>query len=100
MQIQMRTPCFRWPLIQDVLDAARALCALGPQVLLLKGRHVTRGTMQVSDVEAAADATTASGDLRVDRVERDGLVQRGANQGNFIPGGTIVGGTHDGLRCG
>jgi hydroxymethylpyrimidine/phosphomethylpyrimidine kinase len=63
--------------IQDMLGAARALCALGPRAVLLKGGHVTRGAMHLSDVEAAANAATA--DLRVDKVDCDGLVQRGAN---------------------
>ena len=65
--------------IQDMLGAARALCALGPRAVLLKGGHVTRGAMRLSDVEAAANAATALADLRVDKVECDGLVQRGAN---------------------
>ena len=34
--------------------------------ILLKGVHVTRGAVQVSDGEAAIDATNAFGDLRVD----------------------------------
>ena len=42
------------------------MCVLGPQAILLKGVHVTRGAVQASDVEAAVDATTALGDLRVD----------------------------------
>ena len=65
--------------IQDTLGAARALCALGPQAVLLKGGHVTRGAMRLSDVETAANAATAFGNLRVNKVEYDGLVQRGAN---------------------
>lgn len=65
--------------IQDMLGASRALCALGPRAVLLKGGHVTRGAMRLSDVEAAANAATAFGGLRVDRVECDGLVQRDAN---------------------
>jgi hydroxymethylpyrimidine/phosphomethylpyrimidine kinase len=65
--------------IQDMVGTARALCALGPQAVLLKGGHVTRGAIRLSDVEAAANAATALGNLRVDKVEYDGLVQRGAN---------------------
>jgi hydroxymethylpyrimidine/phosphomethylpyrimidine kinase len=65
--------------IQDMVRTARALCALGPQAILLKGGHVTRGAICLSDVEAAANAATALGNLRVDKVEYDGLVQRGAN---------------------
>jgi len=65
--------------IQDMLGAARALCDLGPRTVLVKGGHVTHGAMRLSDVEAAANAATALGDLRVDRVECDGLIQRGAN---------------------
>lgn len=62
--------------IEDMLRSSRALCALGPRAVLLKGGHVVRGAMRLSDVEAAA---TASGDLPVDRVEYDGMVRRGAN---------------------
>jgi len=65
--------------IQDMLGASRALCALGPRAVLLKGGHVTRGAMRLSDVEAATNVATALGDLRVDKVECDGLVQRGMN---------------------
>ena len=65
--------------IQDMLGAAHALCALGPRAVLLKGGHVTRGAMRLSDVEAATNAATALAGLRVDKVECDGLVQRGAN---------------------
>jgi hydroxymethylpyrimidine/phosphomethylpyrimidine kinase / thiaminase len=62
--------------IEDMLRSSRALCALGPRAVLLKGGHVARGAMRLSDVEAAA---TASGDLPVDRVEYDGMMRRGAN---------------------
>ena len=41
----------------------RAPCALA---IRLKGVRVSRGAIRLSDVEAAVDATTASGDLRVD----------------------------------
>ena len=64
--------------IQDMVGTARALCALGPQAVLLKGGHVRRGAIRLSDAEAAAN-TTALENLRVDKVEYDGLVQRGAN---------------------
>ena len=43
-----------------------AMCVLGRQAILLKGVHVTRGAVQVSDGEAAVGATNAFGDLRVD----------------------------------
>ena len=62
--------------IEDMLRSSRALCALGPRAVLLKGGHVVRGAMRLSDVEAVA---AASGDLSVDRVEYDGMVRRGAN---------------------
>jgi hydroxymethylpyrimidine/phosphomethylpyrimidine kinase len=71
--------------IEDMLRASRALCALGPQAVLLKGGHVGRGDMRLADVKAVADAVnttaTASGELRVrvDSMECDGLVPRGAN---------------------
>ena len=50
--------------IQDMLDAARPVCSRSKD-MLLKG-DITRSAMRVSDVEAAIDATTAFGDLRVD----------------------------------
>jgi len=69
--------------IEDMLRASRALCALGPQAVLLKGGHVARGDMRLADVKAVADAVnaaaTASEGLRVDSMECDGLVPRGAN---------------------
>ena len=65
--------------IQNMLGASRTLCALGPRAVLLKGGHVTRGAMRLSDVEAATNVATALGDLRVEKVECDGLVQRRTN---------------------
>jgi hydroxymethylpyrimidine/phosphomethylpyrimidine kinase / thiaminase len=64
--------------IEDMLRASRALCLLGPRAVLLKGGHVARGAIRLSDVEAAATGA-ASGSLRVDRVEYDGMVRRNAN---------------------
>ena len=62
--------------IEDMLRSSRALCALGPRAVLLKGGHVVRGAMRLSDVEAAA---AASGDLHTNGVDYDGMVRRGAH---------------------
>jgi hydroxymethylpyrimidine/phosphomethylpyrimidine kinase len=64
--------------IEDMLRASRALCLLGPRAVLLKGGHVARGAIRLSDVEAAATGA-ASGSFRVNRVEYDGMVRRNAN---------------------
>ena len=78
--------------IQDMPDAARPVCSWS-KAILLDGGHVTRGAMRVADVEAAFDASYC---VRVSPRGHDGLVQRGANLGNLIPGGSGVVGTHNG----
>jgi hydroxymethylpyrimidine/phosphomethylpyrimidine kinase len=66
--------------IEDMLRASRALGSLGPRAVLLKGGHVARDAMRLSDVEAAAGGALVD-HLRIDRVEYDGLMPRDANMG-------------------
>jgi hypothetical protein len=62
-----------------MLGTAHALCGVGLTAVILKGGHVTRGAMRLLDIEAAANAATALGNLRMDKVKCDGSVLRGAN---------------------
>jgi hypothetical protein len=66
-----------------MLCTSRALCALSPQAVLLKGGYVACGDMRLADVKAVTDAinaaTTTSGGLRVDSMECDGLVPHDRN---------------------
>ena len=54
--------------------STRALSALGLQAVLLESEHVTRGAIRLPDGEAVANDATALGNLRVDKVEYDGLL--------------------------
>ncbi|KAI0255236.1 Phosphomethylpyrimidine kinase-domain-containing protein [Lactifluus subvellereus] len=64
--------------IEDMLRAARELCALGPRAVLLKGGHMARGGTRLADVEAAVAAAAGQQVLRV-RIEYEGLAPPNAN---------------------
>lgn len=69
--------------IEDMVRASRALCALGPRAVLVKGGHVAQGgsSLRIADVEAAAAAIAAKNDPRVHKIAVlcESLVQHDVN---------------------
>ena len=71
--------------IEDMMRAARELCALGPRAVLVKGGHLAQnGGLRIADAGAAilsASVAATKGDSRVDSVATkwDCLVPREAN---------------------
>lgn len=64
--------------IEDMLRAARELCALGPRAVLLKGGHImmARAATRLADVEATVAAAAGQ---QVLRIECEGLMSSNAN---------------------